>query len=136
MKFTTSRLVAEKTIKRMFRREVSATPYEDFARPTASDWPALSDVRRQWREDPAEMRAMLQRLAEEESVQFVEDLLLRRTDWAASFAEARRLTSELREWMPWLPCEPRTAEGNSAMANLRNGRVNSARTTTDGGVRK
>jgi glycerol-3-phosphate dehydrogenase len=80
VKFTTARRVAEKTLARIRGgRPRSRSPFPPRGEPPAgTSW---EEMRELLASDPAAARDIARRIAREEAVVRVEDLLLRRTDW-------------------------------------------------------
>ena len=83
VKFTTARLVAEKTLRRVFGpdgRNLRIRPGTDRPAP-GCDIPH-DDPTGLFRDDDAKIAPSVRRLIDDEAVVYMEDLLLRRTDWA------------------------------------------------------
>ena len=104
VKFTTARLVAENTLRRICasqRRDLQV--YSSTDRPPGADWLEL-DSPPSWIDcDGPEPTAKLQRLINEEAVLHLDDLLLRRTDWGANQAELRKIGEATCDRLGWDP---------------------------------
>ncbi len=79
VKWTTARLVAEKVL-RVIAPSRAVRP---FVRAAGTPPPAWAEFRRLARSSPAQARAIVRRIVDEEGVRKPDDLLLRRTDWGA-----------------------------------------------------
>ena len=103
VKFTTSRLVAEKTLGKIYpklRYSIGTTPetvpYSFTNRyPACDDFDYYPDT-----EDPT-WRDSLRRLAEEESVQHLDDLVIRRTCLGDNPARAIKIAPSICDLMGW-----------------------------------
>lgn len=88
VKFTTAGEVARRTLALMghgARREVAEPG------PPLQGARVLTDARQMWRMDETELGAALQRTAQDESVQCLDDLVLRRSNWAVTEPDLDRL---------------------------------------------
>ncbi len=82
VKFTTARLVAEKTLRVLQRRGSLAAPRPALIeRPTPRAIPDRLELARMLETNPGQARDVAARLVESEAVVHLDDLLLRRTDW-------------------------------------------------------
>ena len=81
VKLTTSRAIAEKTLRSAYSRVGRKLSPASSARPAPLPVPEASELPGCLRSDEQEVRALVTRLVEEESVLQLQDLLLRRTDW-------------------------------------------------------
>jgi glycerol-3-phosphate dehydrogenase len=89
VKFTTAIDVARQALAMMSvgrdrvpdRSELSLSPASDL----------LTDARNLWTWEPAAIRSALRQVIEDEAVQCVDDLVLRRTNWAATEADLERV---------------------------------------------
>lgn len=111
VKFTTARLVAERTLRFAAAqagrtlREPSPAP-----RPAPAPWPDAAAFRELVRSDPAAAAALVLRIRDEESVRHVDDLLLRRTDWGMDPRIGAELADAVRGLAGWH--EPVEAHGS------------------------
>lgn len=99
VKFTTARLVAQKTLTRAWAEHGGLPPLRHAAdtRPAAPDMLNLHDPADLLAGDLAPHRDALLRLVREEAVVCVEDLIHRRADWGAHPADANALAQRLGE---------------------------------------
>lgn len=99
IKFTTARRVAEAVLRiivaRCFRTDL---PTAAVPRPPAATVPAWPEFERLAREDPGAAAEQIGRIAREEAVVAVDDLLLRRTEWGLD-PEIERIARPLVESM-------------------------------------
>ena len=92
VKFTTARLVAERTLARISALgDRSATVEGDCLRPLPRPVPGASELEDLWREDPEGAAHQIRHIVQEEAVVRMDDLILRRTDWGLDPATGRRL---------------------------------------------
>ncbi|HJR15481.1 MAG TPA: FAD-dependent oxidoreductase [Gemmatimonadales bacterium] len=97
VKFTTAPLVAARVLRAAgFRQRRAVT---EIPRPPARQIPAAAAFRRTLATAPAEAENWVRRLAAEESVLSVEDLLRRRTDWALDPRQERELEPLIRPFL-------------------------------------
>jgi glycerol-3-phosphate dehydrogenase len=102
VKFTTARLVAEKTL----RRVVDSTgkrfpPYGSAGRPGRNFELEVSDFPDAYFDNKSSFADQVRRLAESESVIHLEDLLLRRTNWGERFGDLPRIIELVCESLGW-----------------------------------
>jgi glycerol-3-phosphate dehydrogenase len=69
----------------------------DTALPISAETDLLTDARRLWTDDQAKVREALHDVVREESVQSLDDLILRRTNWATTEPHLERLRERLAE---------------------------------------
>ncbi len=95
VKFTTARLVAEKTLRGVFPGETAGpgSPPAPASPPRAEAFRALLA------RDPAAARAVVERLTRDEAALTVDDLLLRRTDWGVVPAAGSELAARIAPWV-------------------------------------
>jgi len=92
VKFTTARLVAEQTLRKTQRHRGCGLPDPVAAsRPSPTEWPSLDTALKAAAGTEIGLDPKLVELAEAESVVQVEDVLLRRTDWASLADPPQRL---------------------------------------------
>lgn len=102
VKFTTARLVAEKTLRLVAALEgKSLPPRGAFPRPAAQALPDGEAFRRMIREDRPAARTLVERLRREESSLHLDDLLLRRTAWGTDPRRAEVLGGEVCDLAGW-----------------------------------
>jgi glycerol-3-phosphate dehydrogenase len=99
VKFTTARLVAEKTMAVMAKHLGPLPVRHDIVRPAVANDVDL-DEPWQWTLD-VNARTRLRRLVEEESVMTVDDLLFRRTHWAIVERNVNALRHRVSEALKW-----------------------------------
>jgi glycerol-3-phosphate dehydrogenase len=114
VKFTTARRVAEKTL-RTIHPGLSRDPevLAGTERPLAvlpPDFEAFDHLRRR---EPAEAAALVARLAREEAVVRVEDLMYRRTDWGMHPAAPGDLDRQLRALLEGAGAPPAAADARA-----------------------
>ena len=84
VKLTTARRVAEQTVRAIAnQRHVPMPELGGSARPAARSIAPVAKLQAMLRGAPSEVVALARELAREESVVYLDDLLLRRTDWGA-----------------------------------------------------
>jgi glycerol-3-phosphate dehydrogenase len=82
VKFTTARLVAERSLRALFKsRGESLPPHSEIKRPAPRRVLAAEEFERLLHRDRSRAQADLVQLAKEEAVIHADDILLRRTDW-------------------------------------------------------
>ncbi|MHC4109363.1 MAG: FAD-dependent oxidoreductase [Planctomycetota bacterium] len=94
IKYTTARAVAERVLRRVFGNGLS--PIGPVPRPAPVPRMTAEDFTRLQQVDPEAARALVIRIAREESVVEVEDFLYRRTDWGTEPRTAAALTPWIR----------------------------------------
>jgi glycerol-3-phosphate dehydrogenase len=97
VKYTTARLVAERTLRRVFAgsgRDLAVRPDSDRPAPATALSP--DDPSALLEEPTDEAVRAVRSLVDEEAVTCMEDLLLRRTDWGADPEQARAAATALR----------------------------------------
>lgn len=99
VKFTTAIDVASQTLRMMGHAEAprAACDDDDPELPISSATELLIDAQRLWTEDAARVREGLMRTVREEAVHSLEDLILRRTNWAITEADLDRVTQRVAE---------------------------------------
>jgi glycerol-3-phosphate dehydrogenase len=100
VKFTTARLVAEKTLSTMTARIGTLAPHDESERPRAIQPFDLSDPGPL--EFGPEQIVALKRLVREESVMTIDDLLFRRLSWAIPERNYDALSCRVREAIGWV----------------------------------
>jgi glycerol-3-phosphate dehydrogenase len=93
VKFTTAGEVARQTLARMGHAERRAEPISELR--LAWGTAVLTDSRRSLALDDAALGAVLRRSIQEESVQCLDDLVLRRANWAVAEPDFERLRSRV-----------------------------------------
>ncbi|HVS64174.1 MAG TPA: FAD-dependent oxidoreductase [Thermoanaerobaculia bacterium] len=102
VKFTTARAVAEATLHRIFAAGGGSLPNADTAAPpAATSWPSRERIEALLESDQAAARTLIERMMVEEAAPHLDDVLLRRTDWAADPADAERLADRLARALGW-----------------------------------
>ena len=100
VKFTTARLVAEQTLRKILRSSGRALPAPvAVARPEPTQWPTLAEMMAAPEPSDSFLRKRIEELARLESVVTAEDILRRRTDWYAE----RHADDVLDRFAPLLP---------------------------------
>ena len=97
VKFTTAGEVAGRLLTRMGHAEREAEPVSELRLASGTD--VLTDSRRLWTEDEAVLGATLQRLVQEEAVHSLDDLVLRRSNWAVAERDLDRLRDRVRQFV-------------------------------------
>jgi glycerol-3-phosphate dehydrogenase len=98
VKYTTSPDVAVQVLNTVTGKRGAA---EKNARPALSEaTELLLDVQKLWSEPSAELRPLLQRTVAEEAVQSLDDLMLRRTNWATTVKDLEPVRERLLELLP------------------------------------
>ncbi len=109
VKYTTARLVAEQTLRRIYKRKLK--PYgTQSIRPPAEDALDFFDYRPNLSRPEA-----LRRVAAMESVVCLDDMVHRRADWGAEPAEAHAAREALRSVLHDMPDHPPTHTAHAAM---------------------
>jgi len=104
VKFTTARLVAEKTLRLVCRtRGRSLSPVQSESRPRPRSWLPASQFETLLAHDSSEAARHAADLVGQESVVLLDDLLLRRTDWGVLPRQGERIASRLERLLD-LPC--------------------------------
>jgi glycerol-3-phosphate dehydrogenase len=101
IKATTARRLAERALGTAFTR--LPAPDRDAGRPAAREILALGDLEALAERDPAAASAWLRRLASEESVVHIDDLILRRTGWGRDPGIALDAAARACERLGWPP---------------------------------
>jgi glycerol-3-phosphate dehydrogenase len=104
VKFTTSRLVAEKTLNRIFpgRRIHDYLTSKEFAAPIATQGRrGIFDSDGNPMSDTAELRDRLQLLVKEEAVQHLDDLIVRRTSLWNIPQKALKIAPQICDFFDW-----------------------------------
>jgi glycerol-3-phosphate dehydrogenase len=119
VKFTTAHLVAERTFRRIFgptERDVRVRPGSD--RPPSQTGLSWDDPSCLGRGDAGAVRRALRAVVDGEAVTCMDDLLLRRTDWAADPRRVGETEEQVTRLLGWkLPSRPTyPAEARSATA--------------------
>jgi len=104
VKYTTSRDVAEKTLRAALGDTLAEPDPEKTQRPAPASVPRLDDVRRLAESSGDEaVRERLAEFAMEEAVVKADDLLLRRTSWGEDPETAAALSATIEELLPETP---------------------------------
>lgn len=107
VKYTTARHVAEKAIDRLFLGEgVDLRIRPDAVRPAPFSGVDLTSPDEFLAKPEAALLPVIRRIVDEEAVVYVEDLVDRRTDWAASLAEGKACEEKVAKVVPDLPIRP------------------------------
>ena len=117
IKFTTARLVAEKTLRRAFGsegRDIRVRSGTD--RPAVGCAVAHDDPQSLFRGADRSVAQSIRRLIQEEAVVYMEDLLLRRTDWGYEPQTEGALATRVTELIGWEL--PSRAAATGARVNL------------------
>lgn len=116
VKFTTARLVADKTLRQVWRSRGGLADYRDDAgRPRRQAAVDFDDPRALLSQPAEQLTAAVRRLVREEAVVCLEDLLLRRSDWAVHPAvDASELTKRFAEVLDDLPLRLGVASAGSS----------------------
>jgi glycerol-3-phosphate dehydrogenase len=102
VKFTTARLVAEKTLHLIYRRHLRTCPTPKSKEPPPTlPYLHLRDFDELCRTNQGAAIAHLKRLVDEESVIHLEDLILRRTDWGMDPTRVEAVTRKICGLMGW-----------------------------------
>jgi glycerol-3-phosphate dehydrogenase len=96
VKYTTSNDVAVQVLNTVGGKQSAATAQPALSAATE----LLLDVQRLWSQPSAEVRGLLQRTVAEESVQSLDDLMLRRTNWATTAKDLEPVRARLLELLP------------------------------------
>jgi glycerol-3-phosphate dehydrogenase len=95
VKYTTAHDVGAQALRLM---GVKVTGSDDGAElQTSSVTPLLTDAERLWSDDTSTVRDALVKTADEEAVQSLDDLILRRTNWATTEVDLERVRHRVRE---------------------------------------
>ncbi|MFH1277618.1 MAG: FAD-dependent oxidoreductase [Candidatus Eisenbacteria bacterium] len=107
VKYTTARLVAEKALDKLFMGEdVDLRVRPGAVRPEPLGGIDLSFPGELLAKPDSEVLPPLRRIVDEEAVVYVEDLVDRRTDWAAGTAEGEACADRVARLIPELPLRP------------------------------
>jgi len=102
VKFTTARLVAEKTLRRVCATQARALPpITGPARPAPQPWLSLDRFEELVERAPEKAAADMRRMVVEEAVLHLEDLLLRRTDWGIDPSRRRATGEQVARLLGW-----------------------------------
>lgn len=102
VKFTTARSVAEKTMEMICARQGKQLPQpSQTERPLAVPSLNLTEFNQLYSSNAGAAAAYLRRLVDEESVVYLDDLLLRRTDWRMDPKESKTAVRKVRELLGW-----------------------------------
>ena len=102
VKFTTARLVAEKTLQLIYRRHLKPFPAPKSTEPPPTlPYLHLKDFDELCRTNQGAAVAHLKRLVDEESVIHLEDLILRRTDWGTDPTKVEAVARKICGLMGW-----------------------------------
>jgi glycerol-3-phosphate dehydrogenase len=108
VKYTTARLVAERTLRRIFAasdRDLAVRPGTERPEPAAI--PSAGDPSPLLGGTSPELAGAVRRMVDEEAVTCLEDLVLRRTDWGADPKQAEAVTAALGRLLgDDLPAQP------------------------------
>jgi len=98
VKFTTANNVAREILERF----IGCHPDDEVsAAPLAQETAVLTDARSLWTLDDATLSELLERVANEEAVRNLEDLVLRRTNWGVGELDLERIRERLTGlWRP------------------------------------
>ena len=117
VKFTTARLVAQKALEAAFKDRDRIEIRAGTERPGGSNAIGLDDPAAFLNSDDDVFSQGIKHLIDEEAVLTMDDLLLRRTDWAhdpAAWGSLAAKVTELTGWRPWcLPKERQQGELSS-----------------------
>lgn len=101
VKFTTARLVAEKTLAPILGvREADIPSPVDSPRPTPTGVPDRAAFDAMLASDPDRARTTVEAMARTESVTAADDILMRRTDWGSDPRDAERLRPVIEQFLP------------------------------------
>ncbi len=103
VKFTTAGEVARRTLARMGHAERRAEPISEMRLSRGTY--ILTDSRRLWTVDEATLGSILRRIVKEESVHCLDDLVLRRSNWAVAEPDLERLRERVARFVD-LPGAP------------------------------
>lgn len=102
VKFTTARLVAEKLLRRLHAKPVSVRPLHAKINRPAPAQPAEFYSSDQWLQTDRDLAATaLRQIVSEEAVLHLDDLLLRRLDWAVDLERQQRVGREICDLLGW-----------------------------------
>src|SRR5262249_22167509 len=103
VKYTTARRVAERVLERIARR---GGPRGRPGRESRGAWPVsratplLTDASRLWSEPEESVRAALLSTVREEAVRTLDDLVLRRSNWAVAHADLEAVRKRIADLWP------------------------------------
>ena len=99
IKFTTANNIVPQILSMMRASGRAGEAYRDrdAELPTSAATPLLIDARRLWTEDPADCREALLQTVRDEAVQSLDDLILRRTNWATTELDLERVRQRVAE---------------------------------------
>jgi glycerol-3-phosphate dehydrogenase len=97
VKFTTAGEVARRLLGLMGYADRRAEPIAELPLARATD--ILIDARRLWSTGEAELRAELRRIVRDESVQCLDDLVLRRSNWGVTELDLDRLRARVASFV-------------------------------------
>jgi glycerol-3-phosphate dehydrogenase len=101
VKYTTARLVAEKTLRRLLAARGLEMPPPAAPRPEPVDWPTREELERPGGSPPEELARRVRDLASSEAVLHLDDLMLRRTDWGCDPRRAAELGATAAGLLGW-----------------------------------
>jgi glycerol-3-phosphate dehydrogenase len=102
VKYTTAQLVANRVLGLLGDRGAPAVAVEERELPIVAPTPLLTDARRLWSDDRAAVRAALLETAAEEAARSVDDVVIRRTNWATTEPDLERVRARVLELAPEL----------------------------------
>jgi glycerol-3-phosphate dehydrogenase len=97
VKFTTAGEVAARLLTRMGHAERESGPVSELRLSSGTD--VMTDSRRLWTLEEAALGATLQRLVREEAVHSLDDLILRRSNWAVAERDLDRLRDRVTQFV-------------------------------------
>jgi glycerol-3-phosphate dehydrogenase len=102
VKYTTARLVAEKTLRMIYQvKGRSLGSPSSIDRPEPNDVVGADEFRRLIEKDRPTAQAYVQRFVYEEAVFHLDDLFFRRTDWAVGEPPAEGFTRQVADLIGW-----------------------------------
>lgn len=102
VKFTTARLVAEKTLRSIFERKgAPLPPLAATPRPPATAPPSLDGLERLLATDLEQATMLLRGLSRDEAVRHLDDLMLRRTDWGMDPRRGLSVARSIATLLDW-----------------------------------
>jgi glycerol-3-phosphate dehydrogenase len=102
-KYCTARSAAEKVLRRLYKDRWGKMEYRRGSeRPKTNDWLDLDEPHQMLTMEDTQLGLILGRIVEEESVVYLDDLLLRRTDWLFDPRFEPQVTERVRDVLPRL----------------------------------
>lgn len=102
VKYTTARLVAEKTLRRIYPQTKRKTTYNDkTVRPTPDNHPHLKEFDDTITNLNKTLTKKLKHMFEEESILHLDDLMLRRTDWTNAPFYSPKIAKNICRLLEW-----------------------------------